>query len=61
MPFHALPALHAELVKHAGYEPPTTGYLAFQWRFIRKLMKGPETRDGEVEINLSQTQPQAAE
>jgi fatty acid desaturase len=61
VPFHALPALHAELVKHAGYEPPTTGYLAFQWRFIRKLMKGPETREGDVEIDLSRAQPQAAE
>lgn len=52
VPFYNLPKLHAELVKHAGYEPPTIGYLEFQWRFIRKLMKGPETRDGEVEVIL---------
>lgn len=63
VPFHNLPALHAELVKHAGYEPPTTGYLAFQWRFIRRLMKGPETRDGETEIDPStaETSPSQAQ
>ena len=52
VPFHKLPELHAELVKYAGYEPPTTGYLAFQWRFIRQLMKGPETREGVGEVSI---------
>lgn len=51
VPFHALPELHKELVKHAGYEPPTTGYIAFQKRFINKLLKGPESKEGQVEIN----------
>lgn len=50
VPFHKLPELHAELVKHAGYEPPTTGYLAFQWAFIKRLLDGPESRDGVQEI-----------
>ncbi|MFT5115660.1 MAG: fatty acid desaturase [Parasphingorhabdus sp.] len=51
VPFHALPELHKELVRHTGYEPPTTGYLAFQMRFIGKLLDGPESREGQVEIN----------
>ena len=51
VPFHKLPELHDELVKHAGYEPPTTGYLAFQLRFIKQLMQGPEPREGVVEID----------
>ena len=61
VPFYNLPKLHAELVKHAGYEPPTIGYLAFQYQFIRKLMKGPETREGEVEIVLPKPAPSPAE
>lgn len=50
VPFHKLPELHAELVRQVGYEPPTSGYLAFQWSFIRKLLKGPEHREGVAEI-----------
>ncbi|MDW3204433.1 MAG: fatty acid desaturase [Alphaproteobacteria bacterium] len=61
VPFFNLPALHAELVKHAGYEPPSTGYLAFQYRFIRQLIKGPETRDGIAEIDSSTAHVEPAE
>lgn len=61
VPFYNLPKLHAELVQHAGYEPPTTGYLAFQYRFIKRLIKGPETRDGETEIDPATAQIQPAE
>ncbi|NKC11972.1 MAG: rhizopine catabolism protein [Gammaproteobacteria bacterium] len=50
VPFHKLPELHEELVRRAGYEPPTTSYLAFQWTFIRRLWRGPETYDGIAEI-----------
>ena len=50
VPFHNLPALHAELVKHAGYQPPTTGYIALQRRFVKQLMRGPEPREGVHEV-----------
>ena len=53
VPFYNLPKLHAEMCKQAGYEPPTTGYLAFQWRFIKQLMKGPEPYEGIAEIDGS--------
>ena len=56
VPFFNLPELHKEMVKHEGYEPPTTSYLAFQIRFIRILMKGPETKDGIHEIDLPSDQ-----
>ncbi|MEM7404100.1 MAG: fatty acid desaturase [Pseudomonadota bacterium] len=49
VPFFRLPELHAELVKHAGFEPPTTGYLAFQWRFLKQLWRAGEPVDGVVE------------
>lgn len=61
VPFYNLPALHAELVKNAGYEPPTIGYLAFQWNFIRLLMKGPEPREGIAEIDASKAEVEAAQ
>ena len=61
VPFHRLPALHTELVRRAGYEPPTTGYLAFQWRFIRQLMAGPESREGMSEIRLPRSPPDPAQ
>lgn len=52
VPFHELPALHEELRKQLGYEPPTTGYLAFQRRFIAALTRGPEPIDGSVEVDM---------
>lgn len=39
VPFHRLPELHQEIVKKAGVEPPTMGYLAFQWALIKQLAK----------------------
>ena len=42
VPFHNLPKLHAELAAGAGYSPPTIGYLAFQYHFIRHLLRHPE-------------------
>ena len=56
VPFFNLPELHKEMVKHEGYEPPTTSYLAFQIRCIRHLMRGPETKDGIHEIDLPSDQ-----
>ena len=50
VPFHKLPALHAELVARAGYEPPTCSYLEFQWNFVRQLLRGPEPVEGVAEI-----------
>ena len=52
VPFHQLPALHAEIVKRLGYEPPTIGYLEFQRRFIGHLMKKPEPLEGFDEVRL---------
>lgn len=51
VPFHQLPALHEEIVRRLGYEPPSTGYLAFQWRFIRHLARAPELREGFDEVS----------
>lgn len=42
VPFHALPALHAEIVARSGREPPTMGYLEFQARVIAALARGGE-------------------
>lgn len=42
VPFHALPDLHAEIVSRSGREPPTMGYLQFQWRMIAALARGGE-------------------
>ena len=50
VPFYNLPLLHAELIKHVGYKPPTTGYLAFQYRFIRRLLIKPESWEGIKEV-----------
>jgi fatty acid desaturase len=49
VPFHRLPALHRELVQHLGYEPPLTGYLAFQRGFLATLLGGPEPVQGQAE------------
>ncbi len=46
VPFHKLPALHAEMVARLGYQPPTIGYLAFQYHFIRHLLHAPEPLEG---------------
>ena len=51
VPFYNLPLLHAELVKHIGFTPPTTSYTRFQYRFIRQLIKAPETWDGVPEVH----------
>ena len=51
VPFHKLPELHRELVRELGYEPPCTGYLAFQRRFIGSLMRGPEPVGGSSEAH----------
>ncbi|MBL94414.1 MAG: hypothetical protein CFH06_01904 [Alphaproteobacteria bacterium MarineAlpha3_Bin5] len=51
VPFYNLPLLHAELVKHIGFTPPTTSYIRFQCRFIRQLIKAPETWDGVPEVH----------
>jgi fatty acid desaturase len=50
VPFWQLPKLHAEMVARLGFEPPTTGYLQFQWRFIAALCKAPEPASGVNEI-----------
>ena len=46
VPFHKLPALQAELEQRLGFAPPATGYIAFQWRFIRALWREPEPWEG---------------
>ena len=39
VPFYRLPQLHREMVEaRGGKEPPTIGYLEFQWHMIRKLL-----------------------
>lgn len=43
VPFHALPDLHAEIVRRTGQEPPTMGYLEFQFRVIAALARGAES------------------
>ena len=40
VPFHALPALHRAIVEKLGHEPPSCGYLAFNWRMIKTLAAG---------------------
>ena len=40
VPFHALPELHRAVVDKIGHEPPSSGYLAFNWRMIRALAAG---------------------
>lgn len=42
VPFHALPALHAEIVERSGRQPPTMGYIEFQVRVIAALARGGE-------------------
>jgi fatty acid desaturase len=37
VPFHRLPLLHKEITARTGQEPPTMGYLAFQYAVIGKL------------------------
>lgn len=53
VPFHKLPALHRELVQHLGYDPPETGYVAFQHRFLSLLLKAPEPVAGRPEIRAA--------
>jgi fatty acid desaturase len=53
VPFHQLPALHRDLCRRLGYDPPTTGYLAFQRRFLSALWRGPEPVAGESEVATS--------
>lgn len=50
VPFHQLPKLHAEMVEALGFEPPTVGYIEFQIRFIRALIRGPEPYEGIDEV-----------
>ena len=39
VPFFRLPQLHREMVEaRGGVEPPTVGYIEFQWHMLRKLM-----------------------
>lgn len=40
VPFHALPTLHRAIVDKIGHEPPSSGYLAFNWRMVRALAAG---------------------
>ena len=40
VPFHALPDLHRAIVEKLGHEPPSCGYLAFNWRMIKALSAG---------------------
>lgn len=52
VPFHKLPELHEELVERLGYEPPAIGYIEFQRRFIGRLLRGPETKEGVSEVEI---------
>jgi fatty acid desaturase len=45
VPFHALPALHKEIVTRTGREPHSMTYLGFQWALIRKLAGGRSEAD----------------
>lgn len=40
VPFHALPELHRAIVEKLGHEPPSCGYLAFNWRMLKTLAAG---------------------
>ena len=55
VPFHQLPALHAEMVTALGFEPPTVGYIEFQYRFIRALIRAPEPYEGVDEVAQRRT------
>jgi len=46
VPFHALPALHQEIVAGLGRSPPTYGYLAAQREIFSRLKKS----DAEARI-----------
>ncbi len=46
VPFHRLPELHDEIVARLGHEPPTSGYVDFQRRFLRTLAHGTEPSEG---------------
>jgi hypothetical protein len=53
VPFHRLPLLHKEITARTGQEPPTMGYLAFQYAVIGTLagVKSEATfSDGECWI-----------
>ena len=53
VPFHLLPALHAELERRLGYAPPTVGYVEFQRRFIAALVRAPESMEGAAEAGAA--------
>lgn len=55
VPFHKLPQLHRELVTRLGYDPPQTGYLAFQSGFLRALCREPEPVAGRIEVDTGRS------
>ena len=44
VPFFRLPQLHREMFIDTGRQPPTIGFIAFQWRMFRKLFKENSSR-----------------
>lgn len=45
VPFHRLPELHQAIVASTGRQPPTMGYLRFQWEVLTKLARAKSEAD----------------